>query len=904
MMSEKNSGKEGSFQSQVEEIGKSVERFDALVEEIRAAIEKVDIPDEQLETKAVSRKRLKVRILTRLLTGLTDLQAELPELRLNQFKGFKDFINFIKNLKEDQAISGYFLNPTGAGKTVLYGLFIKLLDLDSNVVLVPSVTLLEQTKDEFVNTLKINPSEIGIVGGGKKELGRKITLMTYHSYLDPNNRRKFDLYVCDEAHRSLGDATQAALHEEEDEDDISPEELAAEQEFFEKHAKESPDSAFLAFTATDTLAVKHVEDFFGPRISNTTRGDLIKVGVLKKYKVIQTEAEITPEEEVEKITKEKERNIISREKIYEKLLEKYTQFLDENIDIDLRTAVFCQTVDECKKFEKLAASKGFKSIIVTGKEGKDRQKEAEQKLLNGEIDFVITVDKLKEGWNFPALNAVIWARATGSPANIIQGTGRAARKYLDERFAFIFETQWKLSSKIILGNSNGGTGGKGSENINKVRSGNSNNALTLAQALAYLGEDPTESVEAYEGQLKYIRYLPIDELGEVKVKVGDEELELVSGSAAAAKRFGVSIITLNKRIEKAGIKPVEGLLGLAGVSTSVLLYRKKDVELLFPKQIVEVDEKGMAKVTIEDKEVEVVAPCAQAWAHYKTTQSNFNRAVTKAGLQAIPNIQARLTNANLQPFYLKSEIDKLLIDEYVADENGFVTVNVIENGVEEEVEAVASCERAWSYYQVANNTFTEGLKIKGIKPLEGIKVRTAKNRGNSDAYRKSDVEKVFKRTILVEVDENGFGKVKIGDEEVEVVASCDGACEKYSISKFPQTMERKGVKPLDGYKAKVSAAVNAKKVDVYRKSEVDAAVGDKVIGTDEFGMAVIKIDGQDVTVAATTSAFLDKFGKSPTQINYYRRTNDIQPVPGIKARDGNRKLDVYRYSDLKPFLLS
>ena len=42
-------------------------------------------------------------------------------------------------------------------------------------------------------------------------------------------------------------------------------------------------------------------------------------------------------------------------------------------------------------------------------------KDAEKALLDGDIDMIVTVGKLAEGWNYPPVNAVIWARATSSP---------------------------------------------------------------------------------------------------------------------------------------------------------------------------------------------------------------------------------------------------------------------------------------------------------------------------------------------------------------------------------------------------------------------------------------------------------------------------------------------------------
>jgi len=42
------------------------------------------------------------------------------------------------------------------------------------MIFVPKVNLLEQTKNDLVEQCGISEAEIGIVGGGLKEIGRKI----------------------------------------------------------------------------------------------------------------------------------------------------------------------------------------------------------------------------------------------------------------------------------------------------------------------------------------------------------------------------------------------------------------------------------------------------------------------------------------------------------------------------------------------------------------------------------------------------------------------------------------------------------------------------------------------------------------------------------------------------------
>lgn len=548
--------------------------------EIKTAVETVtqrEIVSDKGSNDRVERHQLKIKFLTRLLTEVEHLQELLPNLYISQFKGFRDFIAFLKDLPDEEAISGYFKHPTGAGKTVLFGLFLKLLDAPS-LVLVPTKDLLHQTKRDLMS-LGIPEEDIGIIGDELNEVGRKFTFRTYNGFLKSKDKRKYEVVVCDEGHRALGDKTQTRLSElgEDEGEEISPDELAAVEEFFKTHEKKMPNAAFLAFTATDALATNHVEKHFKRLISHVKRGDMVKAGILKKFISVQVDADILAEEENEKITLEKEREILEREDIYNKLLDKCIQFERENTEIKLRKMAFCQTVDECRKFQNIATTKGYKSIIVTAKEGGDRRKEAEDKILSGEIDIIITVDKLLEGWDFKPINAILWARATASPRILIQGAGRASRKYQNEDLAYFFEALWKLSRPI---KETTGEGETPMRRDTKTHRQYSINALTLAQALANSGEDPEESLL---GDLNYMKLIGVDEKGFGSVTIDGEAVDIVAACQAAWDHYGVTAATFAKRVRKAGIEPVEGVMARVGRSNT-LVYPKDPVDPLFPKK--------------------------------------------------------------------------------------------------------------------------------------------------------------------------------------------------------------------------------------------------------------------------------------------------------------------------------
>jgi len=439
-----------------------------------------------------------IRLRQKALLKLASVEQILDGARLNQIHA----IEALKQKLEDDSwnLTGYFVQPTGAGKTVLFGLLVKALELKT-LILVPKTLLLQQTKDELVKVLGIPESEIGLVGDGFNDHNKSITISTYQSHLANFSGekkwyrdilKKIELLICDEAHKSLGDATQETLNLEQ----ITDEELVAEETaMMEVNQQLGRDVLKLAFTATPKLSLKSVRKVFGEtEISRDTYVNMVKSGVLVPFRMHHTEGYIiegTDFEEGREMTLDEESKVLARERTYQKLLDIYADLHTSSTD-KLRTAVFCSSIAECDKFIELANNEyGLKCIRVTSKDDKEALKRAEDGLLNGTYDMVVTVDKLTEGWNFPPLNTVINARATNSPARLLQSCGRASRKFEGKRWANIIETNWLVGKTVDQRNDNENSAKSGNTQTgeNSTKEVKARKALNLMEALIVNGED-------------------------------------------------------------------------------------------------------------------------------------------------------------------------------------------------------------------------------------------------------------------------------------------------------------------------------------------------------------------------------------------------------------------------------
>jgi superfamily II DNA or RNA helicase len=95
--------------------------------------------------------------------------------------------------------AGVVVLPTGAGKTLVAAMAMHETRLWTLVV-VPTLDLLQQWRTALASSLSLNLEEIGIFGGGEKEM-KPITIITYDSAaLYPRELRRFGLLIFDECH--------------------------------------------------------------------------------------------------------------------------------------------------------------------------------------------------------------------------------------------------------------------------------------------------------------------------------------------------------------------------------------------------------------------------------------------------------------------------------------------------------------------------------------------------------------------------------------------------------------------------------------------------------------------------------------------------------------------------------
>ena len=419
----------------------------AQAEELLADTERLDKMGVQIAD--VERVRMFTNFLYKIFARDASDGLDEFRFRINQLRALKDFMDFLRNAGEGNNM-GYFRQPTGAGKTILMGSLLRLLD-DKSLILVPNLVLLDQTKRSLINHFGYSEDDIGIVGGGSTEEDRKITICTYQS-LGKIENNGFKVVLCDEVHRALGKMTQERLGEiafdadDEDADGIDENTERMVGEVIDR--KRFAAAVVLGFTATPKLRNKVVGDYLGKEISSSTFRELIEAGFLKRIELLHTKGNVYEEDMGGRtyLSPEEEEVINEREHAYEKLHALYMRLREEKQG--LKTAVYCPTIEGARKYKAIAKADGLRVAIYTSKDKDMEINEIEEGLRTGEIDMVINVGKLEEGWDFVDLNCVILARASLSPRKILQPMGRGMRRVEGgDEVLYLLETNWQLMNK-------------------------------------------------------------------------------------------------------------------------------------------------------------------------------------------------------------------------------------------------------------------------------------------------------------------------------------------------------------------------------------------------------------------------------------------------------------------------
>ncbi len=786
-------------------------------------------PEQQMVRQHIEHLQLRLELLRNIRLNWKNFEKHANErnieLRINQFTALQHLINFLETghgeepseeeIELSRALMAYEVQPTGAGKTGAFAIETALLDVPT-LILVPFDNLVEQTKEDLIKIGGIDESNIGLVYGDVKEFGCKVTVATYAGHAAQMRKRNGEYAkfvrdnvkycICDEVHTSLGDRTQESLEAIDGLGDgkLSAEEKAAldaEQEVLQHLEKQLSVKALkIGYTATPKLAQKHVEEYFPHFLGRVFHKDMVDAGILVPYRIVQCDGSVSEGEVGDYISKQLEIEILNREDIYKKLLGEYAFALQsygnmkKKNQYPLRGMAFCTNHAECEKFAKEAELLGLRCRIVTGKEAKGKSgreviKNAKAELCSGEIDLIVTVEKLCAGFNFPEVNAIIWGRVT-SMAKTIQGIGRGGRSHkegkLRKECCWVFETNWTLKGNAKRGKK----------------------PLRIADALVENGEDPEAICTMADGSKLQYQEKIYESDSDGIVYLDDKSVGVIIATYASS--IGIAVKTLEEKIIAAQLLPIakgKYRSGPKDVYSKDEIDNLEYVKLHFESIENVVDDNGL--VTIGDEIC--VAATAYAFAN-EMNHKEVKLAIEESGIEPIG--KARSWNM-IVPVFKKDDLDNL---PYVKKRLGLKGKIINEDGTILMGDILAIGD--WAYaetLEISGKTLRAAIIDAKLECLGSAKTKRGGRALN--IYRKNEVDQlplVLKLNEANKIIIDDTGIVELPDKRIGVAITAYAFANSLTVHHVNNAVKAAELKSISTGR-RGSGVVN-----IYLKSEVDA----------------------------------------------------------------------------------
>jgi len=307
--------------------------------------------------------------------------------------------------------------PTGAGKTIMLSALVgkRFKNGDKVLVLQHRDELVDQNKSKFE---RINDRiTTSIVNGTTKEWHGDAVFSMVQTISRENNLEKrptFDMVVVDESHHAAADTYVRVI---------------------DAVKADNPDAQIVGFTATpnrgDGKGLRKVFNNCAHQIEITTliregflvppRSYTMDLGVSEQLQNVSMKGKEYDMHEVEAI--------MNSEVLNKRVVEEWKKLAG-----DRKTVVFCSTIRHAEDLLEEFVRGDVNAKMVTGETPKDERAETLHGLAHGDVQVVVNVAVLTEGFDAPPVSCIVLTRPCSQKGTMVQMIGRGLRTINPEEF--------------------------------------------------------------------------------------------------------------------------------------------------------------------------------------------------------------------------------------------------------------------------------------------------------------------------------------------------------------------------------------------------------------------------------------------------------------------------------------
>lgn len=389
-----------------------------LISQIHAHLEKEWREARPLDRKWVADYRENYQPISRkeLADSIAETTEDLKEVYIEPNSMQKAALASLAELRQTGAKKGLIVSATGTGKTFLSAFDVSQFQPQKMLFIVHREQILKKAMETFKRVIAAEDEEFGILSGNSKDLDAKYLFATIQTISKPAYRdlfdpEAFDYILIDEVHKAGADSYVKTL------DYFNPQFL-------------------LGMTATpertDGFNIFELFDYnvaYEIRLQEALEEDLLcpfhYFGV-SDY-----------EYNGETINETTNLQYLTTDERVEFLIDKINYYgCSHN---QPKALVFCSRKEEAKILSAMFNQRGLLSTYLSGDDSILEREIQVERLENGELEYIFTVDIFNEGIDIPKVNQVIMLRNTQSSIIFIQQLGRGLRKDKSKDFVTIID---------------------------------------------------------------------------------------------------------------------------------------------------------------------------------------------------------------------------------------------------------------------------------------------------------------------------------------------------------------------------------------------------------------------------------------------------------------------------------